>query len=63
MKKQFKGYLYNRLEELGNETFNHIGCESDGDDFGDFMQSFVPKLGMKKKVIITVEIIDENEMS
>jgi hypothetical protein len=56
MKKTFDGWLYNRIETLGNQKFNHVGCEGDDSgDFGNFLTQFVPEIGMRKRVIFTVE--------
>jgi len=43
MKKTINGWLFNRIEKLGDKEFNHIGCEGENDSFGDFLASFVPK--------------------
>ncbi len=61
MKKTIKGHLFNRMEKLGNKEFNHIGCEGEKDSFGDFLSSFVPKIGMKRKVKFTIETIEDIE--
>jgi hypothetical protein len=61
MKKTIEGYLFNRIEKLGNKKYNHIGCEGKDKSFGDFLASFVPKVGMKRKVKITIESIEEYE--
>jgi hypothetical protein len=50
MKKTFEGYLFNRIENMGNKKYNHIGCEGDVNDFGNFFisvcaQSRYPKKG------------------
>lgn len=58
MKKTTTGYLFNRIEKLGGEEFNHLGCEGDGQDIGDFLALFVPEIGMRKKVRFTIETID-----
>ena len=57
MKKTINGQLFNRIEKIGNKEFNHIGCEGEKDSFGDFLASFVPKLGMKRKVRFTIETV------
>lgn len=49
MKKTFEGYLFNRLEKIGNKTYNHVGCKGENRDIGDFLTEFVPELGMKRK--------------
>ncbi len=59
MKKTIKGTLFNRMEKLGNKEFNHIGCEGEKDSFGNFLSSFVPKIGMKRKVRFTIETIKD----
>ncbi len=56
MKKEISGYLVNKIEKLGNKDYNHIGCENP--KFGDFIASFVPNVGDKRKVKITIEAIN-----
>ena len=63
MKKTIKGQLFNRMEKLGNKEFNHVGCEGENNSFGDFLSSFVPKIGMKRKVKFTIETIGNIEES
>jgi hypothetical protein len=58
MKKEFEGYLYNRIEEIGREKYNHVGCEGDDKNFGNFLSQFVPEIGMRKKVKFTIETIE-----
>lgn len=58
MKKTIKGYLFNRIEELGNKKYNHIGFEGEKTSFGDLMASLVPEVGMKKKAQLTIEILN-----
>lgn len=55
MKKTFEGYLFNRLEQIGNKKYNHVGCEGENNEIGDFLTQFVPDLGMKRKVKFTIE--------
>lgn len=55
MKLTFEGYLFNRLEKIGNKKYNHVGCEGETNEFGDFLTQFVPELGMKRKVKFTIE--------
>jgi len=57
MKKTIQGHLFNRIEKLGNKKYNHIGFEDEEKKFGDIIASFVPKIGMKKKVKLTIELI------
>jgi len=59
MKKTIEGYLFNRIEKLGNKEYNHIGFEDNEKSFGDIMASLVPKVGMKKKARLTIELFDE----
>lgn len=60
MKKTIKGYLFNRIEKLGNKKYNHIGFEGENQSFSNLLSSFVPKIGMRKKVQLTVEVLDDN---
>ena len=59
MKKTFNGSLFNRIEELGNKKYNHVGCESTNKDFGDFLSQFVPEIGMRRKVKFTIEALEK----
>ena len=59
MKKTIKGFLFNRVETLGGENFNHIGFEGEKQNFGELMASLVPKVGMKKKAKLTIELLEE----
>jgi len=60
MKKTIEGFLFNRIEKLGDKQYNHIGFEDKGKSFGDLLTSFVPKIGMRKKARLTIEILDNN---
>ena len=55
MKKTFNGCLFNRIEKIGNKKYNHVGCEGDDKNFGDFLSQFVPKVNMRRKVEFTIE--------
>jgi hypothetical protein len=55
MKKTFEGWLYNRIEKLGDKLFNHVGCRGKDEGFINFLTQFVPEVGMKRKVTFTVE--------
>lgn len=59
MKKKFEGHLFNRIEVFGDKKYEHIGCEGDGANFGDFLSQFVPEVGMRRKVTFIVESEDE----
>ncbi len=60
MKKIIEGKLFNRIEKLGNREYRHVGFEDKEKKFGDMIESFVPQVGMERKVRLTVEIL-ENE--
>jgi hypothetical protein len=62
MKKIITGYLFNRLEEMGKEKFNHIGFEGEKESFGDAMASIVPEIGMRKKARLTIELLSEDNI-
>jgi len=62
VKKTFEGFLFNRIEKIGNKEYNHVGCEGDNESFGDFLAQFVPKVGMRRKVKFTIEAIEEPKM-
>jgi hypothetical protein len=59
MKKTIEGSLFNKIEKLGDKEYKHIGFEDKEKTFGDVMESFVPKVGMKKKVKLTIEILKD----
>jgi len=40
MKKKFEGFLFNRLELIGGEKFNHVGCEGNNEEFINFLMHF-----------------------
>lgn len=63
MKKTFDGYLYNRIEKIGNKKYNHVGCEGDDENFGDFLSQFVPKTGMRRKVKFTIESLEKSRIT
>jgi len=62
MKKIFEGRVFNRMEIIGNKEYQHIGCEGERKDFGDFLVQFVPKLGMRRKVKFTIEALEKPKM-
>lgn len=57
MKKIIEGELFNRIEGLGNKKYRHVGFEDDEKKFGDIIESIVPKVGSKKRVRLTIEIL------
>lgn len=59
MSKSIEGYLINRIEKLGNKDYNHITFEDENKKFGDMLQSVVPEVGDRKKVRITIELLEE----
>lgn len=62
MKKVFEGWLFNRIETIGNKKFNHVGCEGDNEQFIDFLTHFVPEIGMRRKVTFSVETEEEPQI-
>ncbi|MHA1471151.1 MAG: hypothetical protein ACTSSP_11410 [Candidatus Asgardarchaeia archaeon] len=62
MEKTFKGWLFNRIETLGNRKYNHIGCEGESEEFINFLSEFVPELGMRRKVKFTIEALEEPQI-
>ncbi len=59
MKKSLEGYLYNKVEKFGEEKYVHVGFQDDKKQFEDLLASFVPEIGMKKRVRLTIETLDE----
>ena len=62
MKKTFWGWLFNRIEALGNKKYNHIGCEGENEEFVEFLSQFVPQVGMRRKVKFTIETQEKPEI-
>ncbi len=60
MKKSIIGFIFNRIEELGGKKYNHVGFEGEKEDFGELLTTIVPNIGDKKKVKITIELIEED---
>jgi len=61
MKKIIEGWLFNRIEKIGNKDYNHVGCEGKSKEFGNFLIQFVPKVGMRRKVKFIIETIDDKK--
>jgi len=61
MKKTFDGWLFNRIEKLGGDIFNHVGCKGNDEKFSDFLTQFVPEIGMQRKVKFTIETQEDIE--
>jgi hypothetical protein len=61
MKKTITGYLFNRVEKLGNKDFSHIGFEDNKKMFGDLMAALVPEAGMKKRAKLTIELLPDKK--
>jgi len=59
MRETFEGYLFNRIEEIGNKKYNHVGCEGDNENFGNFLSQFVPEIGMRRKVKFTIKVLEK----
>jgi len=59
MKKVFEGYLFNRIEKIGDRKYNHVGCEGEDKNFGNFLSQFVPEVGMRREVKFTIEVREE----
>jgi hypothetical protein len=62
MRKTFEGWLYNRIETLGKESFNHVGCKGVDEQFIDFLAQFVPEEGMQRRVKFTIETKEEPQL-
>ncbi len=58
MKKSIVGHLFNRIEKIGGKEVNHIGFEGESENFGELLASLVPEIGMKKKVEITIRLLE-----
>lgn len=56
---QIEGEIFHELEEMGGETFAHIGFRDDDNRFGDLLAQFVPEVGMRRRARLTIELIGE----
>ena len=63
MKRIIDGWLFNRIETLGNKEYNHIGCEGENKAFSEFLVQFVPEINMRRKVKFTIETIESDNIS
>ena len=61
MKKIIEGELFHEIEELGNKKYEHVGFRDKENNFGEMISSLVPKVGMKRKARLTIQIFDEME--
>ena len=61
MKKIIEGELFHEIEELGNKKYEHVGFRDKENNFGEMITSLVPKVGMKRKARLTIQILDEME--
>lgn len=61
MKETFEGYLFNRIEDIGNKKYNYVGCEGNNESFGNFLSRFVSEVGTRRKVKFTIEALEEPE--
>lgn len=43
MKKIIEGYLFNRIETLGNKKYKHVGFENKEKIFGDLIEFLFPR--------------------
>jgi len=59
MKRTIQGELYHEIEKLGNKKYRHVGFRDKANSFGDIMELIVPKVGMTKKVKLTIETIEK----
>ena len=60
-KKSIDGELFHEIEQLGNKKYEHIGFRDKENKFGEMLNSLVPKVGMTKKVKLTIQIFDKKE--
>ena len=61
MRKIIEGELFHEIEEFGGKKYEHIGFRDKENKFGEIMASFVPKVGMRKKARLIIEIIDDKD--
>ncbi|MEA3273138.1 MAG: hypothetical protein U9Q72_00880 [Patescibacteria group bacterium] len=59
IKKTITGFLFNRIEKMGDEDYNHVGFEDKNKSFGDLLLASVPKIGTQRKARITIEILED----
>ncbi len=58
MKRSIEGNVFHRIEEVNGEKIEHIGFEDDAGLFPKLLESIVPKIGMRKKVKISFELLE-----
>jgi len=58
---QIEGEIFHELEEMGGETFAHIGFRDDDNQFGDLLAQFVPEVGMRRRARLTIELLDNDD--
>ena len=58
-KKVLEGEFFHEIEEMEGKKFEHIGFRDKEGKFGDVMLSFVPNIGDKKKVRLTIEVLED----
>ncbi len=59
--KTIEGELFHEIEELGNKKYEHIGFRDKKNKFGEMLASLVPKIGMTKKVKLTIELSNKQK--
>lgn len=59
MKYTIEGYMFHRIEEIDGKKIEHMGFEDDEGKFGKMIEMIVPKLGMRKRVRLTIEVLDD----
>ncbi len=59
MVKTIEGEIYHEIEVLGNKKFAHLGFRDKEDKFGDMLSSIVPEIGMRKKVRLSIEVLED----
>ena len=52
------GYVYHKIDEIEGKKFDHIGFMDDKGQFGQNLEQLVPERGMKKRVKITIEVLE-----
>ena len=62
LRKTIEGELFHEIEKFGEEEYRHIGFRDKDNSFGDMMESLVPKVGMRKKAKIMIEVEEETDI-
>ncbi len=61
MRREIEGELFHEIEEYGGKKYEHIGFRDKENKFGDIMASIVPRVGMRRKAKLIIEVEEEEQ--